>query len=164
MVGNTLCFSVVAKIKIAYEGGSSNVFSSALNAPCDSMCTSSMIYTLYLPICGGIRTWSINERISSTELFDAASNSWILNERCSLNATHDSHALHASFSAVGVKQLMVFAKIRAHVVLPTPRGPQNRYACAKWLVRIALRNVCVNACCPTTLSKVVGRYFLADTI
>ena len=151
-------------MKIAYEGGSSSVLSRALKAPCDSMCTSSMIYTLYLPICGGIRTWSMSERISSTELLEAASSSWILNDRCSLNAVHDSHWLHASCSAVGVRQLIVLAKIRAHVVLPTPRGPQNRYACAKWLVRIALRSVCVSASCPTTLSKVVGRYFLADTI
>ena len=32
IVGNILCFSVVAKIKIAYGGGSSNVFKNALNA------------------------------------------------------------------------------------------------------------------------------------
>ena len=102
--------------------------------------------------------------MSSTPLLDAASSSWMLNERCSLNAAHDSHVLQASFSGVGVRQLMVLAKIRAQVVLPTPRGPQNRYACAKWLVRMALRSVCVSACCPTTLSNVVGRYFLADTI
>ena len=36
---------------------------------------SSMIYTLYLPICGGIRTCSISERMSSTELLLAASSS-----------------------------------------------------------------------------------------
>ena len=29
-------------------------------------------------------------------------------------------------SAVGERQLMVLAKIRAQVVLPTPRGPQNK--------------------------------------
>jgi hypothetical protein len=28
-------------------------------------------------------------------------------------------------------QLMVFAKIRAQVVLPTPLGPQNKKACAR---------------------------------
>ena len=32
MVGITLCFSVVANIKIAYFGGSSNVFKKALKA------------------------------------------------------------------------------------------------------------------------------------
>ena len=46
-------------------------------------------------------------------------------ERCSLKARHDSHALQASPSAVGFKQLIVFAKIRAHEVFPTPRGPQT---------------------------------------
>ena len=75
---------------------------------------------------GGMRTWSISERISSTELFEAASNSWILYDRCSLKAWHDSHSLQASPSAVGFKQLIVLAKIRAHEVLPTPRGPQNK--------------------------------------
>ena len=64
--------------------------------------------------------------MSSTELLEAASNSWMLKERCSLKAVHDSHWLHASCSAVGVRQLMVLAKIRAQVVLPTPRGPQKR--------------------------------------
>ena len=49
MVGMILCFSVVARIKIACFGGSSNVFKKALNAAEESMCTSSMIYTLYFP-------------------------------------------------------------------------------------------------------------------
>ena len=35
------------------------------------------------------------------------------------------------------KQLIVFARIRAQVVFPTPRGPQNKNACAKWLFTIA---------------------------
>ena len=64
--------------------------------------------------------------MSSTELFDAASSSWMLNERFSLKALHDSHSLHASASAVGLRQLIALAKIRAQVVLPTPRGPQKR--------------------------------------
>jgi len=49
MVGRILCFSVVAKIKMAYGGGSSNVLRKALNADELNMCTSSMIYTLYFP-------------------------------------------------------------------------------------------------------------------
>ncbi len=53
MVGITLCFSVVASIKIAYDGGSSSVFKKALNAWLESMCTSSMIYTLNFPNWGG---------------------------------------------------------------------------------------------------------------
>ena len=35
------------------------------------------------------------------------------------------------FFSVLLKQLIVLAKIRALVVLPTPREPQNKKACAK---------------------------------
>ena len=66
--------------------------------------------------------------MSSTELFDAASSSWILNERDELNDRQDSHSLHASVLEVILKQLIVLAKILAQVVFPTPRGPQKRYA------------------------------------
>ena len=39
------------KINVLYPaGGSSNVFKNALNADCESMCTSSIIYTLYFPV------------------------------------------------------------------------------------------------------------------
>ena len=38
--------SVVASMNTACFGGSSSVLSSALKAPVDSMCTSSMMYTL----------------------------------------------------------------------------------------------------------------------
>ena len=46
MVGRILCFSVVARIKMTYEGGSSSVLRKALNAAVDNMCTSSMMNTL----------------------------------------------------------------------------------------------------------------------
>lgn len=59
---------------------------------------------------------------------------------------------------------MVLAMMRAQVVLPTPRGPQNRKAWAKVLLRMAFFNVVVMDCCPTTVSKVEGLYFLADTM
>jgi hypothetical protein len=58
---------------------------------------------------------------------------------------------------------MVLAKIRAVVVLPTPREPQNKNAWAKWLFLIAFLSVPVMESCPTTVSKVCGRYFLAET-
>src|SRR5580700_4928923 len=102
-------------------------------------------------------------RISSTELLDAASNSWILKERPSLKLLHDSHSLQASVSAVRFRQLIVFAKIRAQVVLPTPLWPQNRNDCARCLLAIAFLRVFTMAPCPTTSLKVDGRYFLADT-
>ena len=50
MVGRILCFSVVARMNIAYAGGSYSVFRNALNAACDSICTSSIMYTLYFPV------------------------------------------------------------------------------------------------------------------
>ena len=90
------------------------------------MCTSSMMNTLYFPTCGGMRVCSISVLIFSTELLLAASSSRILYDRCSLNALQLSHSLHASPSVVGFKQLIALAKIRAQVVLPTPRGPQKR--------------------------------------
>ena len=48
-----------------------------------------------------------------------------------LNDLHESQVSQASPSGLKFSQLMVFAKIRAHVVLPTPLGPQNKKACAK---------------------------------
>ena len=126
IVGSTLCFSVVARMKMAYDGGSSRVLSRALKAAEESMCTSSMINTEYLPICGGIYTCVIRSWMSSTLLLEAASNSCMFIERCSLKALHDSHSLHASASDDGFRQLMAFARIRAQVVFPTPRGPLNK--------------------------------------
>jgi hypothetical protein len=61
-------------------------------------------------------------------------------------------------------QLMVLAMIRAQVVLPTPLGPQKRNACARWLFLMAFLRVLVMEACPTTISKVAGRYLRADTI
>jgi len=128
------------------------------------MCTSSIIYTLYLPTCGGMRTCSTRFRISSTELFEAASSSWILKETDLLNERQDSHLSHASTILTGLRQLIVFARIRAQVVFPTPLGPQNKKACASWLLRMAFCKVEVIDCCPTTVSNVAGLYFLADTM
>ena len=79
-------------------------------------------------------------------------------------ALHDSHSPHASPSGVGFMQFTVRAKMRAQLVLPTPRGPQNRYACASRPVFMELRNVSVSSFCPTTLRNVAGRYLRALTI
>ena len=123
-------------MKIACAGGSSRVFRKALKADCDSMCTSSMMYTLYLPTWGGICTWSIRALMSSTPLLDAASSSWMQYERPSAKDTQDSHSPQGSMSGPGCEQFIVLAKMRAVLVLPTPRGPQNRYACASWPLRM----------------------------
>ena len=86
MVGRILCFSVVARMKMTCAGGSSSVFKKALKAAVESMCTSSMMKTLYLPTCGGMRVCSISVLMCSTELFEAASSSKIFSDRCSLKA------------------------------------------------------------------------------
>ena len=52
--------------------------------------------------------------MSSTELFDAASNSKILYEKSSIGLSL-------------LNLLISFAKILAQVVFPTPLGPQNKY-------------------------------------
>ena len=75
----------------------------------------------------------------------------------------DSHSSHASKFSVLLSQLMVLANILAQVVLPTPLGPQNRNAWAKWLFLIEFFNVFVMDVWPITLSKVVGLYFRAET-
>ncbi len=43
---------------------------------------------------------------------------------------HELHILQASPSGCKFSQLMVLANMRAQVVLPIPRGPQKRKACA----------------------------------
>src|SRR4051812_26970305 len=128
------------------------------------MCTSSMIYTLYLPACGAKRTWSTSERISSTELLLAASSSCMFSEVPWSKETQEWHLLQASPSFVIFSQFIVFASIRAQVVLPTPLGPQNKNACASWLFLIAFFKVVVMCDWPTTVEKFCGLYLRAETI
>ena len=61
------------KMNTTCAGGSSSVFSSALNALVESICTSSTIYTLNLPTAGMYFTFSIISRTRSTLLLLAAS-------------------------------------------------------------------------------------------
>ena len=118
---------------------------------------------LYFPTWGAKRTWSTSSLILSTPLLEAASNSWMLNEWLSLKPLQESQVSHASIFSVRFMQLMVLASILAQEVLPTPLGPQNKKACAKWLFLMAFLRVFVMDCCPTTVSKVEGRYLRADT-
>ena len=53
MVAGIFCGSVVARMNRAWAGGSSSVFNTALNAEGESMWTSSMMYTFFLPATGG---------------------------------------------------------------------------------------------------------------
>jgi hypothetical protein len=82
----------------------------------------------------------------------------------SLNEMQEWHVLQASPSAAGFSQLMALARMRAQVVLPTPRGPQNKNAWASCLFRIAFFSVVVICDWPTTVEKSCGLYFLAETM
>ena len=70
----------------------------------------------------------MSERISSTLLFEAASSSYMLSEALELKLSQESQESQASIWSDRLKQLIVLAKIRAVVVLPTPREPQNKNA------------------------------------
>jgi hypothetical protein len=59
------------------------------------------------------------------------------------NEMQELQTLQASPSGVLLSQFIVFARILAQVVLPTPLGPQNKKACANWLFLIAFLSVVV---------------------
>ena len=136
----TLCTSVVAKMNFTWGGGSSSVLRKALKAPTVSMCTSSTITTLKRSLCGryGIDSWS--RRTSSTPLFDAPSISSTSVSRPAVISTQIAHVPHGS--GVGPdSQLSALASRRAVVVLPTPRTPVKRKACATRSELIAFLSV-----------------------
>src|SRR5215831_15497366 len=121
-----------------------------------------MIKILYLLRAAAYLALSRNSRMLSTPVFDAAS---ISNTSMDLPAAiswQDGHVL--SGVMVGpFSQLRPFARIRAVVVFPTPRGPEKRYA---WPIRsiwIAFCRVWTIGFWPTTSSKTCGRNFLAMT-
>jgi hypothetical protein len=139
MVGMTLCFSVVARMKIAYGGGSSSVLRNALNAALDNMCTSSIMYTLYTS-----ELWWIPHLVYQIpDILNRIIGSgieFIYIERIAPAFSRDSSNLLTSR-----------ASIRAQVVLPTPRGPQNSMAWAGLSVVLsAFCSVVVICSCPTT--------------
>ena len=114
--------SVVAKIKITCLGGSSSVFSNALNAPFESIWTSSIIYILYFDCVGKCLIFSRKSLTSSIPLLDAASIS-IISKFRSILFIQSWQGLYMSFEC---EQLIVFANILATEVLPVPCGPQNK--------------------------------------
>src|SRR5688500_9713146 len=113
------------------SGGSSSVLSSALNAAFDSMCTSSLMYTLNRDRAGRYAEFSRPSGTPSTPVFEAAS--------LSIPSMYPPGALplHESLAPQGLvagasdlSQLCAVARIRAVEVLPVPRVPVNRHACA----------------------------------
>ena len=124
-MGSTLFASVVASTKIVCGGGSSSVLRNAFQAAVESMCASSRMYTLWRPETGAKATFSRRSRMSSTELFDAASISITSSEVASAIERHESHTPHGV--TVGpLTQFSDAARIFAIDVLPVPREPTNR--------------------------------------
>src|SRR5690606_9645733 len=79
---------------------------------------------------------------------------------------HDSQVPHGSPASAsdGLRlarsvQLMARLRMRAVVVLPTPRVPVNRYACATLPVATSKANVILTWFWPATSLHAVGRYF-----
>src|SRR5215467_13178977 len=100
--------------------------------------------------------------MSSTPVLEAASISITSTGAPETKSWHDGHALHAS-GPVRCVHASALARSRAVVVLPTPRGPVKRYACATRPDLSAFCNVRVTGSWPTTASNAWGRHFRAST-
>jgi hypothetical protein len=147
---------VVASTNTVFGGGSSSVFKNAFHAAWESMWASSRMYTLWRPDTGANTTLSRNSRMSSTELFDAASISITSNEVALAIERHESHTPHGS--TVGPRsQFKQEARIFAIEVFPVPREPTNRYAWCTCPLSTAWRNVRTTGSCPTTSTNERGR-------
>ena len=125
MVAGTLWISVVARMKRTCSGGSSSVFSRALKAPGESMCTSSMIYTRLLRVVGAKPASSRMSRMLSTPLLEAASISLTSRADSSRMDRQAAHRLQGE-PFWGFSQHTARARILAQVVLPVPRVPVKR--------------------------------------
>ena len=101
-----------------------------------------------------------------TDVVDAGVRRGVDLEHVEVAALGDLDAGVADAARVGVgpfSQLSARARMRAVVVLPTPRAPANRKAWATRPVAMALRRVWVTPFCPTTSSKRCGRHLRART-
>ena len=163
----TLRSSVVAKTNLTCGGGSSSVFSNALNACRLSMWTSSMMKTLVRACMGRKRVASMISRTSSTPVRLAASISVTSGWRSARMPMQFGQTPQGSAvgppAPSGPVQFSARAMMRAVVVLPTPRTPVSMKACATRPAAKALRRVRTIASCPIRSSKLVGRYFRAST-
>ena len=104
----------------------------------------------------------MTSRTLSTCVFVAASISITSMSRPCAISTQASHVPQGS--AVGpCSQFRPRARMRAVVVLPTPRGPAKTNDCAMRPAAIALRSVCVTPRWPITSSNRWGRHLRART-
>ena len=127
MVSRSLYGSVVASTKWTWSGGSSRVFSRALLAAFVSMCASSRMNILLAPPTDAtVETLTRMSRMSSTLLCEAASNSMTSMDDEVVTALHESQLSQGSSVSERLGQLRAFARSRAVVVLPVPRGPAKR--------------------------------------
>ena len=89
-----------------------------------------MITTRYLPVMGVNRTLSRSACTSAMPRFEAPSISTTSSETPAVISVHDVHTLQGSAPfwrpAARRRQLSALARMRAAVVLPTPRAPVNR--------------------------------------
>ncbi|CAB4909442.1 unannotated protein [freshwater metagenome] len=167
-VGRTLLASVVASTKIVRGGGSSRVLRNAFHAALDSMCASSRMYTLWRPPTGAKATESRRSRMSSTELFEAASISTTSIDVASAIDRHASQWPHGAVVGPGRRsvsgidgspwQFRHAARIFAMDVLPVPREPTNRYAWWTLSCSIAFESVRTTCSWPTTSANERGRW------
>jgi len=111
---------------------------------------------------GAYFTFSRSVRISSTLVLEAASISITSTGAPETKSWQEGQAPQAS-GPVRAVHASALASNRAVVVLPTPRGPVNRYACATRPEASAFCKVRVTASCPTTPAKTCGRHFRANT-
>ena len=153
--------SVVAKMKVTSGGGSSSVFSSALKALRESMCTSSTMNTFIRACIGRNRVASMISRTSSMPVRDAASISSTSGWRSARIAVQFGHTPHGSGvgppAPSGPMQFSARAMMRAVVVLPTPRTPVSMKACATRPTAKARRRMRTIASWPIRSPKTVGR-------
>ena len=126
-MGSTFSGSVVAKMKTTCSGGSSTIFSRALNPAVVTMCASSMMKMRYREEAGEKPAWSRSSRVSSTPPWLAASSSVTSNvpPPPGPRPTQESHTPHG-VDVGPCTQFSERARMRAEDVLPQPRGPLNR--------------------------------------
>src|SRR5690606_35186219 len=117
MVSRSLYGSVVASTKWTWSGGSSRVLRRALPAALDSMCASSRMKTRFDPAWEAtVVTDTRMSRMSSTELWLAASSSITSSDEPSMIEVQLSHSLQGDPSEWRFSQLRALARIRAEVV------------------------------------------------
>ena len=125
----TFSGSVVANTNFTCGGGSSTNFSNALKPWVETMCASSMMNTLNRSRAGANAARSRSSRASSTPPWEAASISTTSIDPAPPRASSTQLSQVPHGVDVGpFAQFRQRAKIRAEVVFPHPRGPENRYA------------------------------------